>query len=96
MRVHRAGLAGGLHAAGASIDEQFVLETGAQFFQAVTHGGLADAKRLGYVGDTVLLMHGDEYHEVLHVELSKRITVQHPFHLAASLALTVCKGGELS
>ncbi|MNT57884.1 hypothetical protein D3C72_1952870 [compost metagenome] len=84
VRVHRAGLAGGLHAAGTGIDEQFVLEAVAQFFQAVTHCGLADAKHLGYAGDAVLLVHGDEHQEVLHVEFSKRITVQHPLRLAAS------------
>ena len=90
MGVHGAGLVGGAHA-GAGIDEQLVFETGAQLFQAVTHGGLADAERLGHPGDAALLVHGDKHHEVLHVELSKQVTVQHPFCLAVFLALTVRK-----
>jgi hypothetical protein len=57
------------HAA-SGIDEQLVGEPGAQFFQAIADGGLADTQRLGHPGDAVLLVYGDEHHEVLHVELS--------------------------
>ncbi|MNE76406.1 hypothetical protein D3C80_1726380 [compost metagenome] len=67
--VHAVGLVSGAHP-GAGVDEQFVLKPCTQFFQAVTHGGLADAQRLGNAGDAVVLIHGDEHHEVLHVELS--------------------------
>ncbi|MNP32594.1 hypothetical protein D3C76_1257820 [compost metagenome] len=94
MRVHRAGLVGRLHTC-AGIDEQFVLKAVAQFFQAVTHRGLADAKPLGYIGYVVLLEHGNEHHEVLHIELSEQITVQHPFCLAVLLAQNVRKLWEL-
>ena len=52
------------------IDEQLVGEPGAQFFQAIADSGLADTQGLGHPGDAVLLVYGDEYHEVLHVELS--------------------------
>ncbi|MNF84095.1 hypothetical protein D3C84_664400 [compost metagenome] len=88
--VHGAGFAGGAHAR-AGIDEQLVLKTGAQLFQAVAHGGLADAECLGYTGNAALLVHGDKYHEVLHVELSKQIAVQHPFRLIAFFALNMRK-----
>ncbi|MNL38109.1 hypothetical protein D3C87_1602970 [compost metagenome] len=67
--IHAAGLVRGAHA-GASVDEQFILEAAAQFFQAIAYGGLADAQRLGNSGDAVLLKHGDEHHEVLHIQLS--------------------------
>ena len=86
MAVHAAGLVGRAHA-GTGVDEQFVFETGAQFFQTVTDGGLADAQRLRDIRDAALLIHGDKHHEVLHVELSKQVTVQHPFRLAVLLAL---------
>ncbi|MNV59469.1 hypothetical protein D3C71_1518940 [compost metagenome] len=43
MGVHAAGLVGRPHA-GAGTDEQFILETGAQFLQAITHRGLADTE----------------------------------------------------
>ncbi|MNN86922.1 hypothetical protein D3C81_2044000 [compost metagenome] len=31
-------------------------------------------------------MHGDEHHQVLHVELSKRVTVEHPYRLVLLVA----------
>jgi hypothetical protein len=86
MAVHGAGLVGGAHAR-AGVDEQLVFETGAQFFQAVADSGLADTQRLRDIRDAALLIHGDKHHEVLHVELSKQVTVQHPFRLAVLLAL---------
>ncbi|MCY1312160.1 hypothetical protein D9M70_625550 [compost metagenome] len=78
MGVHGAGFAGGSHT-GAGVDEQLVLETGAQLFQAVTYGGLADTECFGHAGDAALFIHGYKHHEVLHVEFSKQVTVQHPF-----------------
>ncbi|MNI62443.1 hypothetical protein D3C73_1177660 [compost metagenome] len=76
--IHAAGFAGGLHAR-AGVDEQLVGEASAQLFQAVTHGGLADAECFGCIGDAVLLIQGDKNHEVLHVELSEQVTGKHPF-----------------
>lgn len=68
--VHGAGFERGAHA-GAGVDEELVCEPCTQLFQAVTYGGLADAQRLGHTGDTVLFIHGDKHHEVLHIQFSK-------------------------
>jgi hypothetical protein len=44
MAVHGAGLVRRTHT-GPRVDKQLILETGAQFLQAVAHGGLADEQR---------------------------------------------------
>ena len=77
MGVHAAGPVGRPHA-GPGVDEQLVLEAGAQFLQAVTHGGLADAQGVGHAADIALFIHRDEHHEVLHIELAQQVTVEHP------------------
>src|SRR5471030_2706676 len=80
MAVHAGGLAGRPHGI-TGVDEQLVLEAGPQLFQAVAHGGLADAKGFGNLGDAALLIYGDENHEVLHVQLSEQIAIEHKIRL---------------
>src|SRR5450830_123738 len=80
MAVHAGGLAGWPHGI-TGVDEQLVLEAGPQLFQAVADGGLADAKGFGNLGDAALLINRDEYHQVLHVQLSEQIAIEHKIRL---------------
>lgn len=74
--VHRQRLAGRAHAV-AGADEQVILEIGTQLFQAVTDRRLADMQRLRNQRQVALLIHRDKDHQVLHVQLSQGITVEH-------------------